>query len=151
MTRRFMVLVMGLCLGGPAAAQVFNKDAVDMCLEALPGSASAAPCMLMVRGFCLESSEDVGLAAEIACLDRALLAFDGWTDQTVADHEALAPIVPQITDYRSQLFDYCAAQIVGDSQEDRRDFRLCQLAGSGAMYRNISRGAALAAKEAEDE
>ncbi|MEM8632134.1 MAG: hypothetical protein AAGF74_12925 [Pseudomonadota bacterium] len=128
-------------LAVPATAQQFDREAIDGCLSGLGAESTGAECILPIRTYCVEAAGDLGEPAEIACLDRALLALTAWSDETVETTEGLAPMRAQVVDFRDQLTEHCRARQTGDTMEDRRDYRLCQLAGTGALYRNLLRAA----------
>ena len=83
------------------------------------------------------------MAAELACLNRSLEKLDNWIDALVFDAAEMAPLAPQVLEFREELTGVCTARMTGDAVEDRRDYTLCQLAGTSALYRKLrGKGAA---------
>jgi hypothetical protein len=105
----------------------------------LAEDASGAACVVPIRAICLQSVGAGEVAAELGCLNQSLTSVTNWTDALIADNSEIAPLAPQVAEFRSELTRICSGQMTGDSVEDRRDYAMCQLAGASALYRNLRR------------
>lgn len=139
---RWLVLAIMVLSGAGAHGQVFQQSSFDTCFEDLADDASGAACIVPIRTYCFQVTEGRGFTAEATCLDDAILSLEGWTDQVVADHTHLAPLAPQISEYKTRLTAHCAETVGDRGLERERDFVLCKLAGVGALYRDVLRRSA---------
>ena len=140
-SRRACLALAGLAAvaASGAAGQVLDRSSFDACFRALGPEASGAPCIVPLREFCARNDGGLGLQGETNCLDRVILAFESWSDQTLAETPQFAALRPQLLELRSRLDAHCAAEVSDNGIGMERDFRLCQLAGVGAIHRNILR------------
>ena len=124
-------------LGTSAFANGPIQAEFDACLAQLADDASGAACVVPIRSICLQVAGQGEVAAELACLNQSLASLTSWTDALVSDTAEMAALAPQVAAFRGELTGVCTGKMTGDAIGDRRDYALCQLAGTSALYRKL--------------